>query len=388
MGDRASAKMRFSLVTGQIAAATVLLTGAALLIASLSRVMAVSPGFRPDGALTFDVSVSPARYDTLPKQLALFQSLGDRIKSLPGVTAVCAINQIPFDTQNTMTYVPEGRADAVNSIPRTVTEGCLDALGIGIKRGRGFSANERDAVVIVSEGFAKSAWPGGDPIGKRLHVGTVDGPLMLVVGVASDIMSRSLEGRVNPQVYTAWNEHAWFAPSHMIVRTAGPTGALLPAVRQAVRAVDPDQPVARLRTMNDVIASTTSSRRFDLTLLASFALVALLLSAVGVYGLLSEVVAQRAPEIGIRLALGATPGSVVRLMLNNATLALAVGLAVGVSGAVAASRMLGQFLFRVSATEPSIYILVAAALAIVVLVAALVPARRAARVDPSRAIRI
>jgi putative ABC transport system permease protein len=387
MGDRGSAKMRLGLVTGQIAAAAILLTGAALLVASLSRVMNVSPGFQPDGALTFDVSMPPAQYDTLAKQLALFQALGDRIEALPGVTAVCGLSQVPFDTQNNLTYVPEGRTEAFNAFPHTVTGDCLGALGIAVTRGRALAPTEREAVAVVSEGFAKTAWPGEDPVGKRMHLGVVSGPLVEVVGVARDIMSNSLEGRPNPQVYQAWNEHAWFVPEHIIVRTATRPDALFPAIRAAVRDIDADQTVARLRTMNEVVARTTSSRRFDLTLLGSFALVALLLSAVGVYGLLSQVVAQRAPEIGIRLALGATPGSVVRLMLNHAALALSIALPLGIGGAVLASRLFTRFMFKMSATDPSIYAAVAGALAAVVLFASWLPARRAARVDPAQSVR-
>lgn len=386
--DRGSAAMRLGLVIGQIAAASILLTGAALLVASLSRVMQVNPGFHPEGALTFDVSVPDARYDSFAKRLQLFQTVGDRISALPGVTAVCAINQIPFTTQTNLTYVPEGGTTAFNAFPRTVTAGCLDALGIAVKRGRAFASTEPGAVVIVSEGFAKRAFPGQDPLGKRMHIGVASGSLVEIVGVSADIFSNSLEGRANPQVFQAWNEQAWYLPAHMIVRSTVRPDTLFPAIRAAVRAVDPDQPVAHLRTMNEVIASTTSSRRFDLTLLTSFALVALLLSAVGVYGLLSQVVAQRTSEIGIRLALGATPKSVVRLMLNNVALALAIGLPLGIGGAVWASRLLGQFMFKMSATDPWIYALAAGAIAIVVLVAAWVPARRAARVDPASSVRI
>lgn len=387
MADRGSAKMRLGLVTGQIAAAAILLTGAALLVTSLARVMQVNPGFRPDGALTFDVSVAASRYDSFDKRRAFFQTIEDRLGALPGVTSVCAIDQIPFDTQTNLTYVPDGRTEAVSAFSRTVTPGCLDALGIPIKRGRALRRNEPTGVAIVSEGFAATAWPGEDPIGRRLHIGVATGAVVEVVGVAADIYSSSLEGRPNPQVYQAWNDAAWWAPEHMIVRSSVRGDALASAVRAAVRDVDPDQPVARMRTMNEVVTKTTSARRFDLTLLASFALVALLLSAVGVYGLISQVVAQRAPEIGIRLALGATPSSVVGLILNNAALALAMALPLGIGGAVLASRLLQRYMFKMSTTEPAIYGAVAATLIVAVLAAAWLPARRAARVDPSQAVR-
>lgn len=387
MGDRGSAMTRLSLVTGQIAAAAILLTGAALLIASLSRVMQVDPGFRPDGALTFDMSVPQSRYDTFAKRLGLFRAIADPIAALPGVTAVCAINQVPFDTQGGMSYVPDGGTKAINASPRTVSEGCMDALGIVIKRGRALTANETTAVAVVSEGFANAAWPGADPIGKQVHLGVASGPLIEIVGVAGDILSNSLEGRASPQFFQAWNSTAPFPPTHVIVRTSMRPASLFPSIRQAVRRADADQPVAQLRSMNEVVLNTTASRRFDLTLLGSFALVALALSAVGVYGLLSQVVAQRTSEIGIRLALGATPGSVVRLMLKNAALALAIGLPLGIGGAVFASRLLSQFVFQMSTTDPAIYATVASALAIVVFAAGWLPARRAAKINPATTVR-
>jgi predicted permease len=382
-GDRGSAVMRLGLVTSQIAAAGILLTGAALLISSLSRVMQVNPGFRPDGALTFDVSLPDARYDTFAKRQAAVQALSERLSALPGVSAVCAINEIPFDSEGGMTYVPDSGTRPIGASPRTVTAGCLDALGIPVLRGRGFGPNEHGGAVIVSEAFAKSAWPGEDPVGKHLHMGVATGSLVEVVGVASDILSNSLEARAYPQVYQAWTDEAWFGVSHMIVRAAVRPGTLFPSIRAAVRAVDPDQPVANLRTMNEVIQATTASRRFNLTLLGSFALVALLLSAVGVYGLLSQVVAQRTPEIGLRLALGATPRSTVKLMLRHAALALSIAIPVGVGGALFASRLLRRFMCRMSETDAMIYSAVAVTLVLIVLAAAWLPARRAAEVDPA-----
>jgi predicted permease len=314
-------------------------------------------------------------------------TLNDRLSALPGVTAVCGINEIPFDTQGGMTYVPDGQAQAIGASPRTVTPGCFDALGVPVLRGRPFHANEHGGVVIVSEAFAASAWPGEDPIGKRLHMGVATGALVEVVGVSSDIRSNSLEVRPYPQVYQAWTSDAWFGPAHVIMRSAVRPDTLFPSIRAAVRAVDPDQPVANLKTMNDVIARTTSSRRFNLALLGSFALVALLLSAVGVYGLLSQVVAQRTREIGVRLALGATPKSVVRLMLKHAAIALAVALPIGLTGAFFATRLLKKFMFQMSHTDPAIYAGVAGTLALIVIAAAWLPARRAAAVDPADTIR-
>jgi putative ABC transport system permease protein len=386
-GDRGSSRLRLTLVIGQIAAASVLLVGAALLITSLAHVMNVNPGFNPNGALTFDVSVPKSRYDSFEKQSGLFASIGERIMALPGVSSVCAINAIPFDTQGGMTYVPEGQTERIGATPRTVSAGCLETLGIPLTRGRMFAAVEPRDVAIVSESFARAAWPNEDPLGKRVHLGVITGPLIEIVGVSADILASSLEATSYPQFYQAWTADAAFPVTHMIVRTQSRPDSLFGAIRSTVREVDRDQAVAQLRTLNDVIARTTASRRFDLTLLGSFALVALLLSAVGVYGLLSQVVAQRTREIGVRLALGASPKSVVRLMLRHAGLALAVGIPLGVGGAMFASQLLRKFMFGLSETDPRVYAAVAIALAIVVFAAAWLPARRAAAVDPARTLR-
>jgi predicted permease len=384
--DGRSALVRLALVAGQIGVAVALLISAALLVSSLARVMSVDPGFQPDGALTFDASV-PARIKTYAQQRQLFDGIADAVAALPAVTAVCAINEIPLDAEGGMTYVPEGETRMIGAAPRNVTAGCFDALGLRLRRGRPFTAHEQTRVAIVSESFARAAWPQQDPIGKRVHQGVPTGELIEVVGVVADALQNSLEMRAFPQLYEAWTEPSAFWPSRFVVRARVPPQSLFGGLRIAVRHVDPDQTVARLRTLNDVVGKSVAGRQFDLRLLGSFSLVALILAAIGVYGLLSQLVAQRTREIGIRLALGATPSSVVRLMLKSAGVALLIGVPLGLGGALLAARLLRRFMFRMSATDPSIYAVVALALAVVVLVAAWLPARRAARVDPALTLR-
>jgi putative ABC transport system permease protein len=385
-GDHRSARIRLGLVAAEIGIAVTLLISAALLVSSLSRVLRVDPGFRAEGALTFDASV-PARIETYAQRRQLFDDIAAAVAALPGVTAVCAVNEIPLDAFGGMTYVPEGDTRMIGAAPRNVTAGCFDALGQRLTRGRAFAEHEPSRVAIVSESFAATAWPQQDPIGKRIHVGVPTGDMVEIVGVVSDARQQSLEFRPFPQVYEAWTEHSAFYPNRFVVRSAVPPQTLFDPLRRAVRAVDADQTVARLRTMNDVVNRSVSGRQFDLRLLASFASVALVLASIGVYGLLSQLVAQRTREIGVRLALGATPRSVVQMLLKSAGVALAIGLPLGLGGAWFAARLLRRFMFRMSATDPVIYTTVAATLTVIVLFAAWLPARRAARVDPALTLR-
>jgi putative ABC transport system permease protein len=303
------------------------------------------------------------------------------------VTAVCAINEVPFDAEGRMTYVPEGQARIIGAQPRTISPGCFDVLRLRLLDGRRFEANEPTRVAIVSRRFAQAAWPGQNPIGRRIHLGTVKGPVMEVVGVVDDLLQSALDGPRAAQVYEPAGAGAAFPASRVLFRTSGPAGALLPSVPAAVRRADAMQPVARLRTLDDLMGASVSGRRFQLALLTTFALAALVLAAVGIYGLLSQVVAQRRPEIGIRLALGAAPSSVVRLVMRSAWIAVAAGTTAGLTGALAASALLRRFVFGVSPTDPALYLGATACLVTVALIAAWLPARRAARVEASEALR-
>ncbi len=386
-GDRRSRTVRGTLVTGQIALAVVLLAAAATLGISLRNVLSVDPGFRPDGLLTFDLSLARTRFDTYRKREAFVEAVRAEVSSLPGITGVCAINQIPFDPLGHMTYVPEGRDVTIAAAPRTVTPGCLEVIGVRLVRGRTIGAAEPVRAAVVSEAFARSAWSTVDVSGRRIHVGTKNGALVEVVGVVEDVRQESLERAGIPQVYEVASERAPFWPHRIIARTSGPPDTMFDALRTAVRRVDPTQPVANLRALKDVMGDTIRPRWFDLSLVSVFSAIALVLSAVGLYGLLAQIVAQRTGEIGIRLALGATSRSVVRLVMRTAWIAVAVGGTVGLAGAAAASGMLRRFVFGISPTEPALHLGAAGVLALVALAAAWIPARRAARVDPVRTLR-
>ena len=385
--DRATSRIRTMLVTAEIGLAIVLVIAASLLVLSLLKVLRVDPGFDPRDVLAFDVSLPYERYPAFGDRDRFFKAVFQELSAIPGVTAVCAINEIPFDAEGTMTYVPEGQTRAVGALPRNVTPDCFDVLKLGVIRGRSFRASEPTRVGIVTDNFARSAWPGESPIGLRVHLGTETGELIEIVGVVEDSLQRSLDGRPAPQFYEVMSAVSAFPPSRVLLRTAIAPESVAPAVRAAVRRVDPLQPVARLRTLETVVDASVLGRRFDLLVLSSFAITALVLAAVGIYGLLGQVVAQRAGEIGIRLALGATGGSVVRLVMRSAWLSVACGAALGSAGAALASQVLRRFMFGVSPTEPRLYLAAVSVLAAVALVAAWLSARRAARVNPANALK-
>ena len=385
--DKRATLARSILVGGQIALAVVLLVGASLLITSLGRVLTVSPGFDPSGTLTFDLSLNSSRFDTEPQRFAFMDRIGETVRALPGVTGACAMYGVPFDADApTMTFVPDGETRSLPAYPRTIEGDCFSVLKLQLLRGRLLTAHEPTRVAVVSETLAASAWPGQDPIGHKLRFGVPTGDVIEVVGVVNDSLQRTLDRRSLPQVYESAREGG-FRPNSMLVRSSVPPESLFGAVRAAVRRVDPDQPVARLRTLSAIIDQTTSPRRFNLLLLGGFASVAFILAVVGIVGLEHETVAERRNEIGIRLALGATAASVVRLVLVRAMISVAAGLAIGLGGAWLASRLLQQQLFEVSATDPRIYAAVAAGLAGAAIIAAWLPARRAARVDPTSVLR-
>ncbi len=385
--DRRASRVRTALVTGQLALAVMLLISATLLVASLARVLRVDPGFDPTGAFAFDLTV-PNGFEERDQ---LVRRVFREVDALPGVTASCVINAIPFDETFNMTYVPEletGPAPAaVGAFPRTVTPGCFDALRLRLVAGRLFTDHETSRVGVVTESFARRAWPAGDAVGGRVHLGVADGALIDIIGVVADSSQRSLEAPPYPQFYEVASAHSAFVPHTVIVRTTVPPESLFAAARAAVRRVDPSQPVARLRTLESVVGASLSERKFDLGLFAGFAVIALVLAGVGTYGLFAHLVEQRRSEIGIRMALGALPGSVVRLMLRRAIPTVGVGIAAGLLGVYLAADLMRHLVFSLSATDPFVYAGVAAGLAALALVAAWIPSRRAARVDPLRALR-
>ncbi|HEX6632296.1 MAG TPA: FtsX-like permease family protein, partial [Gemmatimonadaceae bacterium] len=272
-----------------------------------------------------------------------------------------------------------------------VSPGFLRAMGIRLLEGRALEAADDERgrpVVVVSRSLARGLWPGQSAIGKRLQVGGLDTPWREVVGVAGDVRHSGLDATVTQQIYVPERQWPWAdAVVTLVVRTRGDPAALAPTVQRVARAVDPSQPVMRLRTMEQVVAASTAQRRLALTLFAAFAGVALLLAAFGIYGVLASLVAERGREIGVRTALGATPGDTLRLVMAHGARLAALGLVLGTVGALALGRLLRGLLYGVRPGDPLTLAAVAALLAVVAALACLLPALRAVRVSPMEALR-
>jgi putative ABC transport system permease protein len=275
---------------------------------------------------------------------------------------------------------------------RQVSADYLRALGVPLKRGRHFTAAESQKsrpVAIINETMARQFWADRNPIGQRFRISD-DRPWVTVVGVVADVRQMGVDAPVKAEMYLPYAQVTgmdWFAPRALAVRTSGDPMALAPLIRQEIRAVDPDQPVAIVRTMDEVLGEETLQRKIGTTLLAVFAALALGLACLGIYGVLAYFVVQHTPEIGVRVALGAKAADILRLVLGRSAILVGVGLAAGLFGAFALSRVIRGLLFDVSATDPLTFVAVAAALGSVALLASYLPARRACLIDPAEALR-
>ncbi|MGH7574107.1 MAG: FtsX-like permease family protein, partial [Longimicrobiales bacterium] len=396
-GSRQRHGTRKVLIAGQVALALVLLTGSGLMVRSLQRLNQVDPGFRPENVLT--VGVSLGEHDS-PQEAALFyQRVVDEVAGLPGVTAAGASKSLPilmvslwgssFDVQS-----HPNTDDAVGpTVMHTVaTPGFLEALGIPLVRGRAIERRDQETaahVVWVNETFARR-FLGDDPIGEQIQLGE-DSPWLDVVGVVGDVRFFGLDADIRPMAYrpmmTSSND-ADLSLMMLALRTTGDPAALAPAVRHAVAQIAPDVPLTTIRTMESVVDRSLAERSFTMTVLAIAALVALLLGAVGLYGVISYVASQRTREIGLRIALGALPRQVRARFVRQGLGVVAAGLVIGLAAALALTRLLDALLFEVSATDPLSLIVAVAVLTAVSLLATYLPARRASSIDPLEALRV
>lgn len=391
-------RLRRVLVGAQLTLVVVLLTAAGLMIRSFIELQRVDLGFRPDHLLTMRLQPSPARYDSAATLRAFYGELLERTRALPGVRDAAAITDIFLsETPNSTGFVVEGQplvpdAERVETPFDAVTPGYFQVMGIPIVRGRAFTDQDRSGsplVAIINEEMANRYWPTEDAVGKRFKFGDdpeSEQPWMTVVGVVSDMRRTGFD---RPVRYETFLSHAQFTARTMtlVVRTVGEPGQMAGPVRQAVRTIDPDQPVFEVRTMDEMLSGMIAQRRFSMALIATFASLALVLALVGVYGVTSYLVAQRTREIGVRLALGADPRSVVGMVVRQGMAVAAVALALGVAAALALTRLMAGLLYGVSSTDLLTFAAVVALLAAVTAVANWLPARRAARVDLSVALR-
>jgi predicted permease len=380
-----------TLVVAEVALALVLLIGAGLMLTSFSRLRAVDVGFNTSNLVVVFVPLPQARYNS-EAQTQFYTQLLERLRTNPVTERSALVFPTPFGGGNARgAYSIEGAPERQRSeLPlaqiNSITPGFFQTMGIRLLRGRDVEltdTRDRAGTVVINQTLAEREWPRQDPVGQRLSIG---GDLLTVVGVVGDSKRSDLEGAQQPAVYLS---HAAFTLPFMgaIVRSDLSEGAITNAVRQAVRSLDPELPVENADTVETILERTTGQPRFRAMLVTAFAAVALVLAGVGLYGLISYTVAQRVPEIGVRLALGATPAQVGGLVVRQGLGLAIAGVALGIVGAVGATRLIEGLLYSVSATDPVVYSALAALLLAIAALACYVPARRAMRVDPMAALR-
>ncbi len=406
-GSRGSAGgrgfLRSALVVVEFALALVLLVGAALLMRSLWRLQHVELGFDPANVVTARLWLPQpndpklGKYFTHPARVTFYQNVLERARALPGVTGAGAASTLPFDgTRTGATITVEGHeSEAQSRVPAIQTivasAGYFEVLGVRLLRGRTFTAQDdqrAQLVGVVTESMARRYWGGEDPVGRRLHFGgpQAKAPWITVVGVISDLRTERIEEAPRPALFRPLTQASGLSLS-IVLKTAGDPKVLGTALAREVRAADPDQPTYGVRPLDYLVSTAMASRRFTTQLLGGFAVLALVLAAVGIYGVMAFVVGQRTREIGIRMALGARPESVVRLVLRQALVLAACGVVFGGFAAVAVSKLLSRMLFEVRPTDPLTYTGITVLLALTAAVAAWRPARKASAVDPMIALR-
>jgi putative ABC transport system permease protein len=389
---------RRTLVVSEVALALVLLVSAGLLLRSLQQLFAIAPGFDASHMLTMQVQESGHRFDADSDRDRFFSQGLEAVRQVPGVTAAAFTSQLPlsgdYDSFG-VEFEAYPNQTAEPAFRYAVTPSYFDTTHIPLLRGRLLNDHDHAGVpvtVLISESYAKRKFPGQDPLGKRVRIGPdighADRPWATIVGVVGDVKQISLAVSEPDAFYTTATQWAWVDNvQSLVVRTRGDAASLAPAIRKAIWSVDKDQPIVRVATMDHLLAASEAQRHFALILFESFAVVALVLAATGIYGVLSGSVTERMREIGVRAALGATPGSILALVVRQGMTLTALGVLIGLAGALAATLALVTLLFGVSRLDPITYLGVIALLLGVSAIACWVPAWRAARVDPAIILR-
>jgi len=389
--------IRDALVVAEVALSLLLLIGAALLLRSFSNLRGMDPGFRADHVLAVRVNVPESKYDQFARRSEFFDRVLERVRALPGVRNAGITSVLPLTNKGgTNGFTVEGKAprpefinDACN---RVISPGYMETMRIAVTRGRMFEEHDglkSPPVAIINETMARQFWPDEDPIGKRFNLAGDKTPWFTIVGVNRDVRQMGLDQPVKAEMsFPYWQaKDNWMVPQDLVLRTSGDPMRLAGAVRQAIWSIDRNQPVSNVQTLDDLLDFEVAQRRVQATLLGALAALALVLACVGIYGVLSYLVTRRTQEIGVRLALGADGWDILRSVARRGMALTGAGIVLGTAGALALSRLISGMLYGVSANDPLVYGGASLIFALVALGACLIPARRAAKIDPISALR-
>ena len=396
-GSASHRRLNSALVAVQFALSLILLIGAGLLLKSFNRLESVDLGFNPENTLTMVATLPAVKYDSDDKVLRFYADAQERLRQAPGIRAVGLTTSLPFTEGSEVDgIIVEGQEAPANGdsgqieqgVLQSVTPGTFQALGIPLLQGRDFQYSDTTnspRVAIIDEPLARRYWPANDAIGRRIQT-SGNREWMTIVGVVGGIKHSSLAEEKRPHIYMAMGQYSALRAA-FVVRTDGPPEAAIPTFRAALKQVDPDMPLYMVRSMTEIIGDTLDTQRLTNMLLTAFALIALVLAAVGIYSTMSVYVGNRTKEFGIRLALGAQPGALRRGVIRQGLLLTAAGVVLGVLGALALTQTIKSLLYEVSATDPVVFTAIPLLLVVVSVIACYTPARRATKVDPLVALR-
>ena len=389
-------RLRSAMVISEIALAVVLLIGAGLMMKSLFRLLQTNVGFKTENLLTMTIVLPATKYTEDSQCIAFNDQLKERVQSLPGVANTGTVNILPLNGGNTTRFIVEGDpvpppGQEVEANIRTVNDTYFQTLGVPLLAGRMFDESDKTGsqdVVIIGKSVADKVFPGRDPVGRKIKYTALDSEALLIVGVVGDVKITGLDQAIKPVLYYPFRQSASIF-ANLVVRTKGDPTVLASAVRSEVRNIEPGAAILNVNSMDEMISQTPASfmRRFPALLISIFAAVALLLASIGIYGVVSYSVSQQTHFIGIRMALGASPSDILKMVMKQGVVLALLGVGIGVTAAFGLMRLLRDLLFEVKTTDVSTFVFVSAVLFVVALLACFLPARRATKVDPLVALR-